>query len=496
MRSLAAPILVITVFIAQAICLRDVTIDDVGISYRYARHLAEGAGLTWNVDEPPVEGYSNLLWVLILAGAHRLGLDIDLTARILGVLFGAVTLWLLALLIRRIAAGFRWWQAAVPLLLVALNPAWVMWHVSGLEIGLYGTALTLIVLALTEPPSRRRWLLALGVSVLILTRPEGSALAPIPIVVGWIADRRLTVRHRLGTYGIPLAMALVVAAGLITFRLAYYGYPLPNTVYAKFSTAFPSKGQVLQWIIWATPFWLAWGYAIVSWRRFPERSAATTALVLVVAQTVLVLPVNPVMNFLHRYLIAFLPLAVIAVPYALTRLERLARWVPAATAVALLGWSWQLWPPVVDNYHAQQYMHHCQLCVTESLQSLPGRPRIALGDAGRIPYWTDLPATDEWGLCERRIAHEGFSPSIILGSTDVFIAPVRTRGDTLWPVFGYDKIVMLQPRFREEFRLWLFCTAPPSERRESPNPFWYLDYALYMKTDFAARHGIPLPQDG
>src|SRR5688500_1706387 len=39
--------------------------DDAYISYRYARNLADGAGLTFNPGER-VEGYSNLLYVLLL----------------------------------------------------------------------------------------------------------------------------------------------------------------------------------------------------------------------------------------------------------------------------------------------------------------------------------------------------------------------------------------------------------------------------------------------
>jgi hypothetical protein len=69
-------------------CLLGAWIDDVGVSYRYARHLAEGAGLTWNVGGEPVEGYSNLLWVLMLSVGHLLGADIEIFSRALGLIFG------------------------------------------------------------------------------------------------------------------------------------------------------------------------------------------------------------------------------------------------------------------------------------------------------------------------------------------------------------------------------------------------------------------------
>ena len=44
-----------------------VLFEDAMISMRYARNLAEGHGLVWNVGEEPIEGFTNLLWVLWMA---------------------------------------------------------------------------------------------------------------------------------------------------------------------------------------------------------------------------------------------------------------------------------------------------------------------------------------------------------------------------------------------------------------------------------------------
>ena len=59
------------------------TSDDAYISYRYARNLSDGLGLVWNPGEH-VEGYSNFLWVVLLALLHLAGDDIVLTGRWLG----------------------------------------------------------------------------------------------------------------------------------------------------------------------------------------------------------------------------------------------------------------------------------------------------------------------------------------------------------------------------------------------------------------------------
>ena len=58
--------------------------DDCYISFRYARNLVEGHGLVYNPGER-VEGFSNPLWVLLLACGHLLtAVDTPTLARLLG----------------------------------------------------------------------------------------------------------------------------------------------------------------------------------------------------------------------------------------------------------------------------------------------------------------------------------------------------------------------------------------------------------------------------
>src|ERR1700750_722865 len=62
------------------------TLEDAYITLRYARNMAEGNGFgVWNIDAPPVEGFSSPAWMMLLAGAMRIGLSPFLMAKILGV---------------------------------------------------------------------------------------------------------------------------------------------------------------------------------------------------------------------------------------------------------------------------------------------------------------------------------------------------------------------------------------------------------------------------
>src|SRR5260221_12752681 len=63
--------------------------EDAFIGFRYVRHLVAGHGLVWNIGEPPVEGYTNFLWLMLLAGFTRLGADMPVTPQGLGTIAAA-----------------------------------------------------------------------------------------------------------------------------------------------------------------------------------------------------------------------------------------------------------------------------------------------------------------------------------------------------------------------------------------------------------------------
>ena len=49
-------------------------LDDAMVSLRYARHLVQGHGFVWNLGDPPLEGFTNPLWTLVMAAVHLLPL--------------------------------------------------------------------------------------------------------------------------------------------------------------------------------------------------------------------------------------------------------------------------------------------------------------------------------------------------------------------------------------------------------------------------------------
>ncbi len=199
-------------------------LDDAYISYRYAQNLAEGLGLVYNAGEH-VEGFTNLLWTLLVSLGIRLGFEAPGVGHALGLASGAAALVATyAYAATGLPASRRWLAGLAPWILLACTP-FPAWATSGLETPLFLASAT-AALAF-QARGRMGWAAgALGVST--LTRPEGALLAGLVFGVHSVAVRGLNrsdFRAGLAYLAVPI--------GLTVFRLVYYGDPLPNTFYAK-----------------------------------------------------------------------------------------------------------------------------------------------------------------------------------------------------------------------------------------------------------------------
>ncbi len=208
--------------------LRAYHVDDAGISYAYARNLAEGLGLRPLALAPPVEGFSNPAWTLLLASAELLGLHAHLASKMFQLILGLATL----MLTRRVlhAVGKPETNANCAAGLVATNASFVIWANAGLENALLAIALIGTIAAAVLPRMRSTsFMLAVCSGVVVLARPEGPALA----VASLLSYALITGLKRRREFEIAAAVAASTLAIYEAFRIAYFSDWLPNTYYAK-----------------------------------------------------------------------------------------------------------------------------------------------------------------------------------------------------------------------------------------------------------------------
>lgn len=203
--------------------------DDAFISFRYAQQLVDGNGLVYNPGER-VEGYTNFLWTVILAGGMSLGADPVVLSIVLGIGFFAGTLLLASILSRRLSGGGRL-LPFVPLAALALvvHRDVNVYATSGLETSMEAFLVTALFAAIVLRDDGRGFLFA-GVilSAAMMTRPDAAVYGIA--VAAYIVLEKKEIPRRLFRFALPL-IALFLPYWII--RWQYYGFFFPNAFYAK-----------------------------------------------------------------------------------------------------------------------------------------------------------------------------------------------------------------------------------------------------------------------
>jgi len=215
----------------------DFLIDDAYISFRYARHWAGSGVPTYDPGLPPVEGYSNFLWVALLRWAYALGAPLEVASRALSIAAGAGTIALTwATLGRGLHVGSA--AQAIGTFTLALFPPFVVWCTGGLE----SASFTLLLLASYLALARRSgsgvgggFLAgALGLAV-ALSRVEGFVWVLAVAACAWLAGASGSGERtaRATRFALYFAVYLCGYGAFLLWRHATYGEWVANTVHAK-----------------------------------------------------------------------------------------------------------------------------------------------------------------------------------------------------------------------------------------------------------------------
>jgi arabinofuranosyltransferase len=418
--------------------------DDAFISLRYARNLARGLGLVYNVGER-VEGYTNFLWTVLLAGAVRVHLDPAQVAIVLGLLLFALTILLTDRLVGMLApAQSDRLMVSAAAVVVSAHYTFASFATSGLETML---GATLLVAMLERACARAPVTAGVLAAAATLCRPDHILLAAALGLALLSLPGRRREAVRFGLVGAALYLPYYL------WRWSYYGDFFPNTYYAKAGHLwYPSQGSI--YLLASFSAGGLWALLLVAASGAGQRRHDLLFRYLALALALYggyLLKIGG--DFMYGRLLCPLipPLAVAA---SVAARDLLAAGRGRAALVASLGvlvapvpmriippvdCAWRLSdertfyrlssfsPITVDSEFWQMGSALYSHVVARGL-----RPKLALGPIGQVGYLTDLPILDYHGLTDRAVAHQPLTvrgrPGHERGAT---LAYLRDRGADL-----------------------------------------------------------------
>jgi hypothetical protein len=469
-------------------------IDDAYITARYAKHLAERGEISFNWGDR-VEGYTNFTWLAASACLARPGITpgegvvlLSLLSGIAGiVLIGAFARWEL---------GFGPVASAIGAIAFSMVTPWSAWAWSGMETCGFAVLYTAGLWAYSRSRGPSGW--AIGgilAALCAMTRPEGVLAAAAMVI------HELLIGRRWNKLAWSLGAFLAVFGAYFVWRYQYFGYPFPNTYYAKVGrpgTELALRGWRYLWnfLAGSWPLWVL-GLSLVSRKARPvfERNAMPALLIgcglYIVCGIVLVGGDHFAM---HRFCMPLLPILFLAgwvgacgiASTFWTADSAVPRYGPSiAIIVASAASSYLLTQRSVPNgneSHRMKMNEEIKLAgewrgIGRELAIRYGRDRsIATFAIGAIGYFSKMTVWDMYGIIHPEIAHqqiklgegtaghEKFDSDFILDrQPDLFLLQnlympnaVENRA-RIWGAASID--LMQNRRFQEEYRFDAFQAA-------------------------------------
>ena len=209
--------------------------DDAFITLRTVDNFVRGYGLTWNPSER-VQAYTHPLWMFVLSAGYALTREPLYTTAALSFALTILTVLFFVWQLARTPRG-----AILGVVILLVSKAFVDYSVSGMENPLSHLLIALFLWVYFDRDESPRTMLVLsGIAALALVNRLDAGVLYLPPLV-----------YRVWRFG-PRKSVAAVAAGLAPlmlwecFSIIYYGFPIPNTAFAKLTTGISTSALIHQ----------------------------------------------------------------------------------------------------------------------------------------------------------------------------------------------------------------------------------------------------------
>jgi len=224
-------------------------IDDANITQTYANNIARGYGYVYNEGSEKVEGSTSLAWTVINIIFFYIFENPENLITIFCFLLTVATISESFSLLKKLTINLEvnlFFSEITFILFLISSPSFFSWSIWTLmDISLWILLFTIIVSRTcnvvtnknqSTDPNNSLLLLYFSLVMLPVVRPEGIAISlgfSSLLLIYSIKTSDLKLRKVVGVTVVTIIMLLSIVTLL---RLEYFGYPVPNTFYAKVST--------------------------------------------------------------------------------------------------------------------------------------------------------------------------------------------------------------------------------------------------------------------
>ena len=469
--------------------------DDANITQVYARHIAQGHGYVYNVGGERVEGSTSILWTLINAAAFAITDTPETLLAAVSLLMTVLTLYFAGLATLTVVQERT---SIAPLATIAaflVFPGffgWMVWSLMDMTLWVLLTTALFVLLVRQGAQNTKGVMLWLCLVALLLpvTRPEGIVLTTGIALI-------LLLRSAIVRNGWPLAAFVIGFSGAVSvvaatlWRLSYFGYPFPNTFYAKTSDDIIQQTvngikymlsylEVGQNVLLVSLLFVAVALILLHGTR-PARHAALIAAATVIGAVLIYSLLGGDHFGSHRFLLIAIPLGLPVVTVGLRLImvgDSDAARTPVLAAVVLA-----LPFVLVGAVSARGFIHddggiQNEFGIAEDgrlggtiLNTLPGKPVVGVVAAGgiRMGYdgdvqdlmglnWTVMAHAEPDDMSSEVINHTGFNQNVFwISPPDIFVPRSVECPDNWVPLDGFlDNVtdgVSNSPAFRDLYAL-------------------------------------------
>jgi hypothetical protein len=385
-----------------------------------------GNGLVYNKGEY-VEGYTNFLWTIITAPFTKIGLiDVSIFSSMFGLIFSISNILMIALISMQFngdLAKYLKYLIFLPPLFLALDDSIAFWAIGGMEFPLY----TLFILGIIynyfklNEDSKHIFYLMIFLMLCTLTRPEGNMIFAFTVV--HLLLYRKSIKNFKKTVIILLVLYALFCAAYYGFKYSFYGQLIPNTFYAKGVTDIKMNlvlGTKYLALCIGTRLYIFIFILFIPFKKAFKEFKMSFLIIFSLIYVIYLIMVGGDWMIANRFFVPILPmLYILSVIGFINVIIKIQGYYKNENKVLKFGNVLAVILSVLLFVITLIFLEYNQLIIKDNnakyemqwsmfgkwlKNNVSPETVIAVGPAGKIPYYSELYTIDMWGLNNSYIA--------------------------------------------------------------------------------------------